>query len=129
MKCKNCQKEINTEFKICPYCGEPVLPIAEEVDDSGVVSAAISTEKINEEIEEKSMSDKKKKLPKKKGAVIVIVILFLLISGAAGYYFLSANFTAIALLISGIYFSIMIVISSFEISGVKFNSFCPDVLL
>ncbi len=30
MKCKSCGKEIQSDFKMCPYCGAAVEPVEEE---------------------------------------------------------------------------------------------------
>lgn len=52
MKCKSCQKEISAEFKMCPYCGEPVTS-SDIVEKKELSAAAIEAARVKKELEEK----------------------------------------------------------------------------
>ena len=48
--CKKCGKEIDDEFKLCPFCGEIINPDENKVEENGVVAEEV-VEEASEETE------------------------------------------------------------------------------
>lgn len=58
MKCKNCNKEIDGNLKVCPFCGEEIIPSEADLEESQEENKEEPLEDKNREIEsEDDLSD------------------------------------------------------------------------
>ncbi len=117
MKCSSCQRDISEDFKLCPYCGQPVPPVEIESEKSRQSADALKAQRIKEELEqqlnnnqtvppqpeeldfddedepkEKIRAGVKRIKPKASGKKTVFITLFMLVivlSGVAAFFLLN----------------------------------------
>ena len=51
MKCKNCNKEIDENSKVCPCCGEKIIPSEEDLEDIQEESKGEALEEVEEDLD------------------------------------------------------------------------------